>query len=78
MQANGLIGTARLEKLTTGRHDVGAGKTVLVRKALAMAQPNGALVDYATQHNLAEAMQDEHSLASIRARAPSTGAWLAA
>lgn len=53
---------ARLEKLMTGRHDVGAGKTVLVRKALAMAQPNGALVDYATQHNLVEAMQDEHSL----------------
>jgi len=53
---------AALEKLMTGRHDVGGGKTVLVRKALAMAQPNGALIDYATQHNKVEAMEHEHSL----------------
>lgn len=51
-----------LEKLMTGRHDVGGGKTVLVRKALAMAQPNGALIDYATQHDKVEAMEREHSL----------------
>lgn len=51
-----------LEKLMTGRHDVGGGKTVLVRKALAMAQPNGALIDYATQHNKVEAMGHEQSL----------------
>ena len=53
---------AALEKLMTGRHDVGGGKTVVVRKALAMAQPNGALIDYATQHDKVEAMEHEHSL----------------
>jgi plasmid segregation protein ParM len=51
-----------LEKLMTGRHDLGGGKTVLVRKALAMAQPNGALIDYATQNDRLEAMEQEHSL----------------
>jgi plasmid segregation protein ParM len=53
---------AGLEKLMTGHHDVGGGKNVLVRHALAMAQPNGALVDYAMQHNKVEAMEHEHSL----------------
>lgn len=53
---------AALEKLMMGRHDVGGGKTVLVRHALAMAQPNGALVDYAAQHHKVEAMENEHSL----------------
>ena len=53
---------AALEKLMTGRHDVGGGKTVVVRKALAMAQPNGALIDYATQHDKVEALEHEHSL----------------
>nr|WP_297384539.1 PRTRC system protein D [uncultured Roseateles sp.] len=52
---------AALEKLMTGRHDVG-GKTVVVRKTLAMAQPNGALVDYATLHGQVEAMEHEQSL----------------
>lgn len=51
-----------LEKLMTGRHDLGGGKTVLVHKALAMAQPNGALIDYATQHDKVEAMEHEQSL----------------
>jgi plasmid segregation protein ParM len=46
----------------TGVHDVGQGKTVLVRKALAMAQPNGALIDYASQHDKVLAMENEHSL----------------
>ena len=46
----------------TGTHDVGGGKTVLVHKALAMAQPNGALIDYASQHNKVVAMENEHSL----------------
>jgi plasmid segregation protein ParM len=41
---------------------VGNGKTVLVRKALAMAQPNGALIDYASQHDKVVAMENEHSL----------------
>ena len=53
---------AALEKLMTGNHDVGGGKTVLVRKALAMAQPNGALIDYATQHDKVLAMENEKSL----------------
>ena len=51
-----------LEKLMTGSHDVGGGKTVLVHKALAMAQPNGALIDYASQHDQVVAMENEHSL----------------
>ncbi|WP_431258542.1 PRTRC system protein D [Roseateles chitinivorans] len=51
-----------LEKLMTGRHDVGGGKTVVVHKTLAMAQPNGALIDYATQHDQVEAMEHEQSL----------------
>ena len=54
--------TAALEKLMAGRHVLGGVKTVLVRKALAMAQPNGALIDYATQHNKVEAMEHEQSL----------------
>jgi plasmid segregation protein ParM len=53
---------AALEKLMTGRHDVGGGKAVVVHKALAMAQPNGALIDYATQHGKVEAMEHEQSL----------------
>jgi plasmid segregation protein ParM len=53
---------AALEKLMTGRHDVGGGRAVHVRKALAMAQPHGALIDYADQHDRVLAMQDEQSL----------------
>ncbi|MFZ5507551.1 MAG: PRTRC system protein D [Pseudomonadota bacterium] len=53
---------AALEKLMTGRHEVGGGKAVHVRKALAMAQPHGALIDYADQHDRVLAMQDEQSL----------------
>lgn len=53
---------AALERLMTGRHDVGGGKTVTVHKALAMAQPHGALIDYATQHGAVEAMEHEQSL----------------
>lgn len=53
---------AALEKLMTGSHDVGDGRRVVVRKALAMAQPNGALVDYATQSNRLLEMRHENSL----------------
>lgn len=53
---------AALEKLMTGIHDVGGGKSVFVRKALAMAQPHGALIDFASQHDRVVAMQNEHSL----------------
>lgn len=51
-----------LEKLMTGSHDVGDGRRVVVRKALAMAQPNGALVDYAMQCNRMLEMRHENSL----------------
>ena len=37
-----------LEKLMVGVHDVGDGKTVTVAKALTVAQPQGALVHYAS------------------------------
>jgi plasmid segregation protein ParM len=53
---------AALERLMAGRHDVGGGKEVVVRKALAMAQPNGALIDYATQNDMVQAMEHEQSL----------------
>jgi plasmid segregation protein ParM len=53
---------AALEKLMTGRHDMGGGKSVQVRKALAMAQPHGALIDYAAQHDRVLAMQEEQNL----------------
>lgn len=53
---------AKLEKLMTGTHDLGGGKTIQVQKALAMAQPNGALIDYATQQNRVMAMEQEFSL----------------
>lgn len=33
-----------LERTMTGSHDVGGGRRVVVRKALAVAQPQGALV----------------------------------
>lgn len=52
----------RLESLMTGRHDVGGGREVTVHKALAMAQPNGALVDFATSNGRVESMANEYSL----------------
>ncbi len=39
-----------LEKAVVGTHDIGSGKAVMVRKALAIARPQGALVDFAVQH----------------------------
>ena len=53
---------AKLEKLMTGAHDLGGGKTVQINKVLAMAQPNGALIDFATQHDRVVAMEHEFSL----------------
>lgn len=38
-----------LEKLATGRHEVAAGRYVTVKKALAVAQPQGALVQFGAQ-----------------------------
>ncbi|MCL2591246.1 MAG: PRTRC system protein D [Betaproteobacteria bacterium] len=53
---------AALEKAMLGGHNIGGGKTVTVRKALAMAQPQGALVDYAFQHQKQESIEHELSL----------------
>ncbi|MDF3831423.1 PRTRC system protein D [Cupriavidus basilensis] len=53
---------ASLEKAMTGAHDVGGGKSVTVRKALAVAQPQGALVDFAVQHNKTTTIEREQSL----------------
>lgn len=40
---------ALLEKLAAGRHEVAPGRFVTVRKALVVAQPHGALVQFASQ-----------------------------
>lgn len=53
---------AALEKAMTGRHDIGGGKTVTVGKALAVAQPQGALVHYASEHEKMAVIGNEQSL----------------
>jgi plasmid segregation protein ParM len=53
---------AALEKLATGSHDVGAGKVVSVRRAVAVAQPQGALVCYAATQQKMAAIEHEQSL----------------
>jgi plasmid segregation protein ParM len=53
---------AVLEKAMTGKHEVGGGRTVTVRKALAIAQPQGALVYYASLHQKLKAIEQEQSL----------------
>ena len=53
---------AALEKAMTGKHEVGGGRTVMVRKALAVAQPQGALVYYASLHQKLKAIENEQSL----------------
>ncbi|MCD9026833.1 PRTRC system protein D [Luteimonas sp. BDR2-5] len=53
---------AFVEKLAAGSHDVGNGQEVLVRKALVVAQPQGALVHYAAQHGKLDAIAQEQSL----------------
>lgn len=53
---------AALEKAMMGEHNVGGGKTVTVKKALAMAQPQGALVDFALQHQKKDSIEHELSL----------------
>lgn len=53
---------AALEKLAVGPHDVGQGRQVLVRKALVVAQPQGALVHYAAQHGKLNVIGNEQSL----------------
>lgn len=53
---------AVLEKIMTAKHDIGGGKTVTVRKALAIAQPQGALAYYASLHQKLSTIGQEHSL----------------
>jgi plasmid segregation protein ParM len=53
---------AALEKAMTGEHNVGGGKSVTVKMALAVAQPQGALVDFAVQHQKMNTIKDEMSL----------------
>ena len=53
---------AALEKAVTGTHEVGGGKTVIVRKALVVAQPQGALVYYAATHQKVATIEHEQSL----------------
>jgi plasmid segregation protein ParM len=53
---------AALEKLMVGSHDVGGGRTVTVGKALAVAQPQGALVHYACEHKRMTTIGNEQSL----------------
>lgn len=51
-----------LEKAMTGRHDIGSGKSVTVGKALVVAQPQGALVHYAAEHQKMASIGTEQSL----------------
>ena len=53
---------AALEKTMTDRHDVGGGRFVHVKKTLVVAQPQGALVDYAAQHQKLKEIEQEQSL----------------
>lgn len=53
---------AALEKAMVGSHPVGNGKTVTVAKALAVAQPQGALVHYAAEHEKMATIGNEQSL----------------
>jgi plasmid segregation protein ParM len=53
---------AALEKLMVGSHDIGDGRAVTVGKALAVAQPQGALVQYASEHKKMATIANEQSL----------------
>ena len=53
---------ASLERAMIGRHPVGGGKSVVVVKALAVAQPQGALVHYAAAHEKMATIGAEQSL----------------
>ena len=53
---------AALEKAMSGQHDLGAGKFVFVAKALAVAQPQGALVQFATENQRMATIGKEESL----------------
>ena len=53
---------ALLERRATGEHDVGNGRVVKVARAIAIAQPQGALVTYALQHETLEAIRRQENL----------------
>lgn len=53
---------SQLEKAMVGTHPVGGGKTVTVAKAMAIAQPQGALVYYAAEHGKMATIGNEQSL----------------
>ncbi len=53
---------AYLEKAMAGVHDLGGGKTVEVRKAIAVAQPQGALVYYTAAYHKQKSIEHEQSL----------------
>ncbi|KQP15161.1 PRTRC system protein D [Pseudorhodoferax sp. Leaf267] len=53
---------AALEKAMVGRHVVGGGRVVTVARAMAVAQPQGALVHYAAEHERMATIGHEQSL----------------
>ena len=53
---------AQVEKLASGEHKVGKGRTVTVARALTVAQPQGALVTYAVQHDALDSIKRQESL----------------
>jgi len=53
---------AALEKAMTGRHGIGGGKVVTVGKAMAVAQPQGALAHFASEHQKMAIIGNEQSL----------------
>ena len=56
------VNKAALEKAMTGRHDIGNKKVVTVGKAMAVPQPQGALVHYAFEHQKMATIGNEQSL----------------
>lgn len=51
-----------LVRLAEGEHRVGGGRTVLVKRALVLAQPQGALVTYASQAGVMDRVQHQENL----------------
>ncbi|MDR7092841.1 MULTISPECIES: PRTRC system protein D [Comamonadaceae] len=53
---------AKLERAMTGTHDVGGGRRVVVHKTMAVAQPQGALVYFASVAGKMDRIAGENSL----------------
>lgn len=53
---------ARLERAVTGTHDVGGGRRVVVHKAMAVAQPQGALLYFSSVAGKMDRIAGEQSL----------------